>query len=343
MPPNQQPNNPNQTGSNPRGDGEIPAIRTYRSDVNEAISNKQTSVTDMALAESNRRRERGEPEPSQSKKTRKTILGVVSSFVLVALGLAAIGYVLLTPSNERGEEAFKPTGYISSEKQTEVLISDKTTKKQLTEALVKYQKDSEIPLGGIWQIYFVREFKENEETKPVKKEVSFGNFMEVLETKPPPFFSRAIDDAFMIGYYGYGGNQPFIIAKVNSYDNAYGGMIRYEKNIADDLKTIFITNQSGSLNIPLTPAITTTANGTTTTTRQQAVKAASSTPGALETEITQTFTDKVIQNKDTRILQKDGRIIFLYSFIDEKTLVITTGEKPFEEILKRLHSAKLVR
>ena len=114
-------------------------------------------------------------------------------------------------------------------------------------------------------------------------------------------------------------------------------------SIADDFKTIFIANQSGSLNIPLTPAITTTANGTTTTTRQQAVKAASSTPGALETEITQTFTDKVIQNKDTRILQKDGRIIFLYSFIDEKTLVITTGEKPFEEILKRLHSAKLVR
>ena len=46
----------------------------------------------------------------------------------------------------------------------------------------------------------------------------------------------------MIGVYSWNGNQPFIILKTDSYENAFAGMLSWEKNIAGDLSALFPRN-----------------------------------------------------------------------------------------------------
>ena len=54
------------------------------------------------------------------------------------------------------------------------------------------------------------------------------------------------------------------------------------------------------------------------------------------------FEDSIIKNKEVRVLKDTkGTIRLLYSFIDRETLVITTNESTFSEVLTRLTSQRI--
>jgi len=58
--------------------------------------------------------------------------------------------------------------------------------------------------------------------------------------------------------------------------------------------------------------------------------------------LTKDWQDGIIQNKNARILyDKDGRIIFMYVFIDENNVLITNTEKTTEEIILRIAGSKV--
>jgi hypothetical protein len=118
-----------------------------------------------------------------------------------------------------------------------------------------------------------------------------------LFVRIPAELSRSFDDRYMIGVYSFDTNAPFIILKTNSYQNSYAGMLKWEKEMPSDLKFLF--------NLP------------TDTTNE----------GGL-------FKDEEYKNKDLRIIRgRDGKSVLLYSFIDRKTLIITTDENVFSAIL----------
>ena len=56
------------------------------------------------------------------------------------------------------------------------------------------------------------------------------------------------------------------------------------------------------------------------------------------------FTDGLIQNKEVRVIRNNsGKIIFLYAFTDRNTLVFTTNEATFKEVLTRLVKGRVTR
>ena len=56
------------------------------------------------------------------------------------------------------------------------------------------------------------------------------------------------------------------------------------------------------------------------------------------------FIDKQIKNRDVReFVSNNNEILFLYSFIDKDTIVLTTTEKSLEAILERLNKQTYVR
>ena len=56
------------------------------------------------------------------------------------------------------------------------------------------------------------------------------------------------------------------------------------------------------------------------------------------------FQDVVIKNKDTRVIKdNDGEIIFLYSVIDKSTVVLTTSQDTFKEIMNRFDKMSVTR
>jgi hypothetical protein len=131
-------------------------------------------------------------------------------------------------------------------------------------------------------------------------------FMDMVGLRIGAQLSRSLDPEFMFGIHSYDGNQPFLILKTQSYGSAFTGMLEWESRLGDDLRDLFFDQQVGT---PL-PTI---------------------------------WSDSVFENKDLRVLRDGTKTRLLYSLIDKNTIVITTNEQTFKEILSRFYSASLVR
>ncbi|MFM2384038.1 MAG: hypothetical protein RIQ72_610, partial [Candidatus Parcubacteria bacterium] len=56
------------------------------------------------------------------------------------------------------------------------------------------------------------------------------------------------------------------------------------------------------------------------------------------------FKDRIVQNKDVRALvNPEGKILFMYTFLDRKTLVIISSEKGLKEVLTRMTTGRIRR
>jgi hypothetical protein len=116
----------------------------------------------------------------------------------------------------------------------------------------------------------------------------------------------------MLGTYG-ADKSPFLIFKTEFHENAFAGMLDWEQTISRDLTPLFgtaVLDEGRPLNAPTDSF----------------------------------FVDRIIQNKDTRILiDLTGEERLLYSFIDTRTLVIATNRNTFLEILTRANATRTTR
>jgi len=110
-----------------------------------------------------------------------------------------------------------------------------------------------------------------------------------------------LEKDFMFLSFGGTDNSPILIFKSKSYTYVFSEMLKWEKSLTGDLKTIFPNNNLIS---------------------------------------NDSFIDKYIQNHDARIAEKDGEIDLAYAFIDRKYLVIANSQEALAEIFKRFSSVQ---
>ena len=130
---------------------------------------------------------------------------------------------------------------------------------------------------------------------------TWDNFRQAWQLKIPDQLTRNLFGQFMFGVFNNESvNNRFLILKTPDYPLAYRGLLDWENSMADDL-------------LPL-------LRGTSAMTKER----------------TPAFIDKMIQNKDTRLLKNtDGQTTIIYSFLDPQTIVITQNEATFLEIMNR--------
>ncbi|MDB5266756.1 MAG: protein of unknown function with transrane region [Parcubacteria group bacterium] len=134
-------------------------------------------------------------------------------------------------------------------------------------------------------------------------------FLALMQSRASGSLVRALDPLFMLGLIGANPRHTFIIIKLDSFENAYPGMLNWEQYLAGDLLPLFAT-------IDVVKAI----------------------PEG------QLWSDVTIQNKDARVLKDLGnKTVLIYSFFDNNRLVITDTEETLRTIITRLNSEKLAR
>jgi hypothetical protein len=134
----------------------------------------------------------------------------------------------------------------------------------------------------------------------------------------------------------------------NFFQNAYAGMITWEKTMPDDLVNVFGYADTTALPISFaytsptsTSALPNFASSTATSSIPSFVY---TTPISSYFTIQGSFKDGVIKNKDVRAFtEPDGTILVLYSFVDNNTIVITTDENTLAEIINRLEKQTFIR
>ncbi|MHB0978328.1 MAG: hypothetical protein ACYC1K_02935 [Minisyncoccota bacterium] len=144
-----------------------------------------------------------------------------------------------------------------------------------------------------------------------------GDLLNLLESRAPGSLIRSLNPVFMLGLLGSGPSSnnsgvlahTFVLIKLDSFSNAYPGMLEWEKSMRDDILPIFTTPET----------------------------LATTSPTAL-------FSDVTLQNKDARILKDfTGQTVLIYSFFDNNMLIITDNETSLRALVGKLNAEKLSR
>ncbi|MDO8510075.1 MAG: hypothetical protein Q7S15_00430 [bacterium] len=293
-------------------------LRTYKSDVAEAVKNKNASVVKIAMAEQERREKRGlivapliPGEVSFWERHRYQIF-VTLSILLIVSSVATSIFLFIANRFEKTEPARPintgtPGAIMHFESERFVDTTD------MTELTLRNHLESEkrrpLTLNTVANVALLTR---DASLTPPRRPITSAEVLTLIKARASGAFSRSLEPNFMYGIHNWNRNTPFLVFKIASFDAAFSGMLGWEEFLYDDISEYLVDN----------PTLDTEA--------------------ILESK--KPYEDIVIKNKDVRALRlPSGEIALMYTFVDRETLVITTDESTLREVVDRVQSAKLIR
>jgi hypothetical protein len=313
----------NQTRPESLGKGTVFAqrpLRTYESDVAEALSQQKATVSTIAIAESERKESNNEPYPKSSNISRK-IFFVLLSIIFIVTGLGG-GYYLylkspLAPQDIKKIQTKIPSIVIPDIQK--ILSIDGISDNQLAEKVINQIESETGNTNSIHEFILTQ-------TGVSSTTVRVGSidFLQRIAIGMSDSLLRSLKNQWMLGLYNNEGKRtPFIILSVDFFQNAYAGMLKYEAKMPDKL----------SLLLGYAEKIYSQNSNSTST---NSIKSYYNIQGKFE--------DRVIQNRDVReFITNKGDLLVLYSFVDEATLIITTDEPTLRAIIERIEKQTYIR
>ena len=275
-------------------------IRTFQGDVAEALQKQRESLVSIQRAEQLKKGSGGSiaTSPETTEKRKQFFYLLLGSFFFLVLGVVGAWYAY----NEFVRKTAAPTiavpanRFISANTETHLNLTD-PSRETLISALSG--AISGVARGELRHV-ILKKVVGNE-----NQLISTSEFLNILESQAPGNLIRAFDPLFMSGAFG---ESAFLIIKLVSFENAFAGMLMWEKSLSQDIGPLFATAEF-SRDVP---------------------------PETI-------FTDITDRNKDIRILALADQSILLYSFLDNNILIITDSMETLRTLIDRLTQEKLSR
>jgi hypothetical protein len=307
-----------------------PSLQTYRGDIEQLVQKQNVSVVSIAAAEALRRGTTPSstsappptPKPSISSivwqfRNRIVMIGTGVFFLAAAIGIATLLF-LKAPSALPVEVS--PLSPFLSVDDTVVLTLQpgELSRSTLMDALESSKENTTLSLGLIARFYVG--IASSTATSQVPPLMSAQTLLSTLAPNLSQEFLRAVDPVqYLLGVHSFDEHQAFLILRMDSHEQAYSGMLSWERTMRGELAPLFTRNPA--------PHISTGITATST---------ATSTPQFIQTG----FVDRVVENHDARVIQNaTGDIILLWTFLDRNTIVITTNEYTLRGIIGRRNDA----
>jgi len=275
-------------------------IRTFQGDVAEALEKQHESLVSIQRVEHLKKdsiQSSGKTAEVSKKRIEFTylLLGSLLLFVLSATGVW-YAYNEFVRKTSTPPIATPANRFIYSEAELVLNISETSREdfiKTLSSAL------EEVADGEVRHVVLEKSTLEGTELLPTSE------FLNILKSRAPGNLIRALDPLFMLGAYG---KSTFLILRLDSFENAFAGMLAWEKDLNRDIGPLLATAEIAR-NIE---------------------------PGTI-------FTDIIDRNKDARILSLYDEVTLIYSFLDNNTLIITDNLETLRVVVDRLTKEKLSR
>ncbi len=164
----------------------------------------------------------------------------------------------------------------------------------------------------------------------VNTNLNITQFLEKIRYSGNESFLRALDNTYAFGLYSLKDNkfETYLLVKVNNFDLAFKSILDWEKYMGVDLKSIFIGNNELVADISQ-------ATTTATTTQNEKKYGKKNTVG---------FVDRILKNYDIReYVKNEDNTYIIYGFINNKYLLLTSGESSFIDIKDRLLKENILR
>lgn len=255
----------------------LPVLRTFKSDSSQYIKKEGISMVDVATAEA----KKGfgsfvATGPNRSLFTKRNIILAGAVLILVGAGIAS--FTIFSKKEKVQPVISLPKPVLTADFEREAALD---TFLSVIKEPVKENK-----------LLYLAVIKEDGQTK---KLVTIKELFDGLGVNFPGEVPDIFEENFMLSVYN---SHPSLIFKIKSYEKAFILMMKWEENMASDLRDIFM------------------------------IKDIMAVSGS--------FTDKVIKNHDARILNdSQGIPIISYSFINKEYLAVSAGEDALEEIIRR--------
>jgi len=317
----------------------VKPLRTYERDIAEAIRSKNESVTSINLANQKKREDEAKksPVPQQVHKAAEKGLVVLVSIVLLFAGVGIISFIFYYLSAQPEPIVFTIPTLISTDRQYELEIDSRNPAAALL--LVQSALRGVVEQNDLATIHIFETIestgienstggspsnnKNSISPRTIQRPLLVESFFDLFAKNAPTSLIRALGKEWLFGFQNIRDiNEPFIFLTIAEFSNTFDGMLRWEDKIYEDFRAI--------------------SNLSTPSEQTPIMSVSTSTP--ISTGPVGKFEDLVIRNKDTRVLRDNlGAIVLVYSFLDEKHLVITPKEETFREILNRFFSSQVVR
>lgn len=282
-----------------KNDPSIKPIRTFKSDAEEAVRYKNVSAIDIAVAEQKRREaatpiERAQENPKSSLGMTLLALGMV---ILVLVG----GWYYWFTTTDTGNGPLAPVQVV-------------------TKTIIPYERASTFKMAG------ADDPVAHISAKLASSNASLGTVFAVIpvaangsSTEPittilanaslPSKLSRSLAPEYMIGSYSYETQSPFIILKTTYFQNAFAGMLEWEKDMFSALMPLVLVAHPDAV-----------------------------TAGARE------FEDAVVSNVDARAVRAaNGDVLLAYAFADNEHVVIATSDNALKHVLDRILTVRTIQ
>lgn len=268
----------------------IPALRTLKLDTSEYIKKNKISLVDIASEQA--KKERLTAGAAKIKLNYKKI--AIISFLSLVVSAVFLASFLTFREKRQPPQAARQAGathkpILVPDEEIEVAAAPGEQADFLERA--RTALENKIGINKLLNVSIVKGAGAD------KQSLSGSDFLGLIGASPPPIFLDSLDGSFMLCKFYFTKEWPILIFKINSYDYAFSGMIKWENAIAQELKNVL----------------------------------------ALEDiDAAAFFEDTEMQNHDARFLRdKNGDIALIYSFVERDYLVVTTGEEPLKEIFRR--------
>ena len=193
-------------------------VRTYASDVADAMRRGQGSMVKIALAEQARREDGGE-DVADKATSRK--------FIALSIGLIALGIIIAVVAIIATKK--KPVTVVTNVPPPMIGMTRTTIKSRISDALV----NAAPRLNTIQSIVPV------EQSGETYTEVSTEQFLTRIESAMPSALRRTLDSHMLFGVHAFDGNGPFLLLTTDSYATAFDAMLTYERVMFDEFYDVF--------------------------------------------------------------------------------------------------------
>lgn len=283
----------------------IETLRTLKGDMDEMIKSQSISLARIAMEEDARRRASG---LSIAVEGRKNWAMIIISVLMIASGLGIAGYVYLnyrptTADIVPIETVYTTFSPIATEYGKNFSLEGLSQNKIISD-LKGLVSSTEIPGGSIQKFNLIKKTANGKDALLKSQE-----FFTQIRSGAPGDLTRSLKPEMIFGVANTlgGAKSGILIFEVESYQNAFAGMLNWEKgSLVKDVFQI-ITSQPEN-----------------------------------EYLINGIFEDLVVNNQDTRILRNENQeIALIYGFLNGRYLVITGNTEVFNEIIARFRNAPI--
>lgn len=310
----------------------VQALQTFQHDIERLVTSKNMSVVSVAAAEAERRAQAASagatPDTAQQtepKEGEKKSSGWGKAIALSALGLLLLGFGALAGMYVIWRTAtipvvtIPPAPFMTVDAVTEVPLTASTPRTTLMQALQTAQASVDLSLGLVAQLALVLP-RTSPDTTPEPADIQ--TVLTILAPRIPAELLRTLAPRYyLLGIHSFDENQPFLLLSTDAYQTAYSGMLEWELTLRDDLFPLFTRTPR-----PRTP-------------EDEVLLPEDEVPQVVETG----FVDRIVENRDVRaLLSEQGDLILLWTFLDRRTILITTNEFTLREAVTRLQNAPIL-